>query len=64
MNRLAYLLLLLVLVSIVGVVFGALKEGFEEPAPITLFGYGKPDPCKPDEMIFLDGNGKMYCKKM
>jgi hypothetical protein len=64
MNRLAYLLVLLVVISVLGVLFGAYREGFEEPAPISIFGYGKPDPCQPDEMIYINGTGSMYCKKM
>ena len=39
-------------------------EAFEDWGEVSLYNYGSPSPCKPDEMEFINGNGEKYCKKM
>jgi len=43
---------------------GMPSEGFEDWGQVSLYNYGSPSPCKPDEMEFINGNGEKYCKKM
>jgi hypothetical protein len=52
----------LLVVLVLGV--GVPSEGFEDWGEVSLYNYGCPTPCKSDEMEFINGNGKKYCKKM
>ena len=68
MDTVTTVCILLALALLVVLVFGgSLRmpgEAFEDWGEVSLYNYGCPSPCKPDEMEFINGNGEKYCKKM
>ena len=54
----------LLIVLVLGAGIRMPGEAFEDWGKVSLYNYGSPSPCKPDEMEFINGNGEKYCKKM